>query len=377
MDEARNLWEVKNCDDLEAKDLQAVADFFNENYPGVFFPTSSPDLWQWKLGPSNPAGRGFLTVAFADGRVVGTTSGTRQRIRLNGETVNAMEIGDTFTHPDFRRSGHAQKNYPGTSDENEYLNKSIFGRLVTETLGRAKQEGVEYVFGTPNSNSRPPYLTKLGFSEIGFGRVRAWNWISPRYGFASRYKLLLVPLLWLAQRITSTTSILHRHKFAMFEGQFDALASDLSHMSATLNGVEPFSFVADVDFYEHRYHRHPSHKYRYFQIARKGRKIGWIICTLVKRPSGRQTLVISDWISFDSSFVVDIPIFVYILSRKFLEIEAISIWIANAQVKRFRWLKVGFLSLKDVSIIEKSLSETKRRTAEQIDDFRFGWSDNG
>ena len=97
----------------------------------------------------------------------------------------------------------------------------------------------------------------------------------------------------------------------------------------------------------------------------------------MKRPSGRQTLVISDWIPFDNNFVNDLPIFLYMLSPKFPEIDAISIWIANPQVKKIHWLRLGFLSLKDVSVIEKSLSRTKRRTAEQIDNFRFGWSDNG
>ena len=155
------------------------------------------------------------------------------------------------------------------SDENDYLNKSIFGRLVTETMVRAMEAGVEYVFGTPNSNSRPPYLTKLGFSEIGYGKVRAWNWMSPRYGSVSKYKFLLVPLLRFSQGITSATSLLLRHKFAMIEGQFDALVSDLSHISAIEDEVEPFSLVADVDFFEHRYNRHPSHKYRYFQVERE------------------------------------------------------------------------------------------------------------
>ena len=381
MDEAKNLWEVKICDDLDDEDLQAVADFFNEYFPGVFFPISSPDLWRWKLGPSNPSGRGFLTVAFADGRVVGTTSGTRQRIRLNGESVNAMEIGDTFTHPDFRRSGHAKKNYSGTTDENDYLNKSIFGRLVTETLDRAALAGVQYVFGTPNLNSRAPYLAKLGFSEVGYGSVRAWNLITPRYAAKSGHKYLLGALSKILRGYVLAYSTRSRRKIIMSESPFDlvtaSLESDQRSVSSVLYDKGSFSFELDREFYEYRYLRHPSHKYRYFQIERNGKQIGWMICTLLERSSGRETLVISDWIAFNSSFVSHLPIFVFMITPNFPESEVTSIWASNSKVKKSEWFRRGFFSSKEVSIIERSLDPKQNWTAKKVDDFRFGWSDNG
>ena len=182
-------WTVRVLDDLRPEDLQLVADFFIEHFPGVFYPECSPDIWRWKLGASNPAGPGFLTVAYLDGKVIGTTSGTRQKIRLGGQTVSGMEIGDTFTHPEYRKSGFCRENYPGTFNKNDYLNKSVFGRLVTETLDRASKAGIQYVFGTPNLNSRPPYLSKLGFIEIGFDKVKSWNLIGSKYVTSARYKI--------------------------------------------------------------------------------------------------------------------------------------------------------------------------------------------
>ena len=75
MDEAKKLWKVRICDDLAVNDLQAVADFFNENYPGVFFPKlvlriCGHGSWGHQTQPAADSS----TVAFADGGVVGTTS---------------------------------------------------------------------------------------------------------------------------------------------------------------------------------------------------------------------------------------------------------------------------------------------------------------
>ena len=218
-------WIVKVFDDLREEDLVLVADFFNENFPGVFYPRCSPEIWKWKLGASNPAGRGFLTVAFIDGKVVGTTSGTRQRIHLGTNSVSAMEIGDTFTHPDFRKNGYCKEEYSGLAGNDHYLNRSVFGRLVTETLDRAAKEKIEYVFGTPNLNSRPPYLSKLGFTEIGDEKVRSWTLLtssrtlSPKYRYACSFLDVAIKSLARIARITT------RQNFLVKEISFEGISS--------------------------------------------------------------------------------------------------------------------------------------------------------
>ena len=376
-----DTWAVKIYDDLQEKDLQLVADFFNQNFPGVFHPSCSPNIWKWKLGSSNPAGRGFLTVAFLNGMVIGTTSGTRQRIRLGGELVEAMEIGDTFTHPDYRRKGRCKSNYPGTLSEDDYLNKSIFGRLVTETLDRASKAGVEYVFGTPHLNSRPPYLAKLGFTEVGLGKVRSWNYITPQYAAGMKNS---IPMLFATKSLhyfTKMSSFRLRSKLTATEMPFENLAVSIErHFSTGISyseGEGLFSFDLSLHFYEHRYFRHPSHKYRYFEIRRMGTPIGWIVCAQIKRQSGKETLVISDWLTLDQSFTLNLPACISMIVPSFPEVEIVSVWLANCVVKKFRWIFLGFFSLKEVSIIERSLNPENRRTVLEFEDFRIGWSDNG
>ena len=368
-------------DDLRLEDLQQVADFFNEHFSGVFYPRSSPDIWRWKLGTSNPAGRGFLTVAYLDGKVIGTTSGTRQQIRLNGQRVSGMEIGDTFTHPDYRKRGYCRDTYPGTLDKNDYLNKSIFGRLVTETLDRALAAGVDYVFGTPNLNSRPPYLSKLSFAEIGFEKVKSWNKLSSRYAGWARFRNPMHLGIIIINFLVKVNTFLIQRKYSARETSFGEIAEvyvtqgPISQIYNERPGA--LIFEQDLNFLEHRYDRHPNYRYRYFAIENRGTPIGWLICTQIHRASGRNTLVISDWVAFQEEFKGNLPNFVSLVISKFPDAEIVSVWAASDLAKRFRWNRFGFFSLKEVSVIERCIETENPQPVLEFADFRIGWSDNG
>ena len=374
-------WTVKVLDDLRPEDLQLVADFFIEHFPGVFYPKCSPDIWRWKLGASNPAGPGFLTVAYLDGKVIGTTSGTRQKIRLGGQTVSGMEIGDTFTHPDYRKSGFCRENYPGTLNKNDYLNKSVFGRLVTETLDRASEAGIQYVFGTPNLNSRPPYLSKLGFIEIGFDKVKSWNLIGSKYVTSARYKIPMRLSIDLMKCAVKVNTYLMQRKNSIRETAFGEMADAFETHVRVRESISKKSgslyFEQNLSFYQHRYDRHPSHQYRYFELVGKGKVIGWLVCTQIKRSSGRETLVISDWIAFDETFKGHLPNFISLVAPKYPDAEMISVWASNELTKRSRWYRFGFFSVKEISIIERCIEIENPQPVEEFADFRIGWSDNG
>ena len=174
-------WEVRSLDDLESNGLQLVSDFFNEQFPGVFYPQCTPEIFKWKLGLGNPAGAGFLTVAINNGLVIGVASGTRKILTENNETFCAIEIGDTFTHPNFRKNGKCITPMSQNASDDKYFTVSVFGRLVSETISRAQSSGVGFIYGTPNENSKPPYLKRLNFTEIDHGNIYSNVIITPRF----------------------------------------------------------------------------------------------------------------------------------------------------------------------------------------------------
>lgn len=101
------------------------------------------DYYRWKVY-KNPFGPGIIHLEQKDGRAVGSATLTRKRVVVDGRPLEAAEIGDTFTHPDYRRQG-------------------IFSTCVQACLEYAARQNLDLIYGTPNSQSLPGYVKKFGF----------------------------------------------------------------------------------------------------------------------------------------------------------------------------------------------------------------------
>ena len=128
-------------------DLPAVLDLLQASLGWV------PDddyarFFAWKHHES-PFGRSPAWVAVDPGagdRVVGFRTFSRWRFDRGGETVPAVRAVDTATHPDYQGRG-------------------IFSLLTRHALEALRDEGVAFVFNTPNDKSRPGYL-KMGWQLV-------------------------------------------------------------------------------------------------------------------------------------------------------------------------------------------------------------------
>ncbi len=103
-------------------------------------------LFRWKH-LENAFGASPMWVACAGERVVGLRTFMRWDFERAGATVRCVRAVDTATHPDFQGRG-------------------IFRRLTLDALPVLAADGVQFVFNTPNDQSRPGYL-KMGWNEIG------------------------------------------------------------------------------------------------------------------------------------------------------------------------------------------------------------------
>ena len=158
--------EIVILDDLDSHILQKVIHFFNSQFPGISSKLMGEDFFRSKINNVGSLKTGYLTVAMFGDEVVGTCSAIRKEIFFDGRIIQAVEIGDTYTSMNFRRDCHFQKLYLGTGSVNDYLNKSIFGRLATETLDRAKSDGIEFVYGVPNHQAKLSWIGRLNFELI-------------------------------------------------------------------------------------------------------------------------------------------------------------------------------------------------------------------
>jgi GNAT superfamily N-acetyltransferase len=106
----------------------------------------SEALWDWKH-EQNPFGASFVLLAEENGAIIGLRAFMQWQWSWNGNTYKAIRAVDTATHPD-------------------HQGKGIFKKLTLQQLELCKQQGIHFVFNTPNDQSRPGYL-KMGWVQQG------------------------------------------------------------------------------------------------------------------------------------------------------------------------------------------------------------------
>jgi hypothetical protein len=88
-----------------------------------------------------------MILAEADGRIAGLRAFMRWRWRAGDRTFSGVRAVDTATHPEFQGRG-------------------VFSRLTLHALDELREEGVDFVFNTPNPASLAGYL-KMGWKIVG------------------------------------------------------------------------------------------------------------------------------------------------------------------------------------------------------------------
>jgi GNAT superfamily N-acetyltransferase len=103
-------------------------------------------LYRWKH-EENSFGPSPAWVAVDGERIAGLRVFMRWEFLLDGRPVRAVRAVDTATHPDYQGRG-------------------IFTKLTMHALDAVRSDGVDFVFNTPNDQSRPGYL-KMGWAVVG------------------------------------------------------------------------------------------------------------------------------------------------------------------------------------------------------------------
>jgi predicted acetyltransferase len=111
--------------------------------------SSSPksiSYWNWKHN-KNPFGNSPVLVADTNGMLVGVRAMMQWHWQKGNNVFNTLRAVDTASHPDFQGKG-------------------IFSKLTKQLLEESKNKEVDFIFNTPNAQSKPGYL-KMGWIEAG------------------------------------------------------------------------------------------------------------------------------------------------------------------------------------------------------------------
>ena len=103
-------------------------------------------FWRWKH-EQNPFGRSPVLLAFHEGLLVGLRTFLRWTWMRGSVPVQAVRAVDTATHPAWQGRG-------------------IFRTLTLGLVEQMRDEGVSFIYNTPNEKSRPGYL-KMGWRDVG------------------------------------------------------------------------------------------------------------------------------------------------------------------------------------------------------------------
>ena len=360
---ARGVWEVRVADDLEEASLRKTTEFLRRFTPAGVDPVWSVDYFKWKLGERNPAGRGLLTCAVAGGDVVGVTSLTPKRIWFRRTMLIGAEIGDTYTHPDFlRASTHREGSPPiahGHSTDHrtsEYLSRSIFGRLVSDTRARAIDRGMRLIYGTPNQLSRPGYEKRLNFRSHPTHHNQTF--VRPTaQGVLGRYRRLRRGS-WMLHRGEQMFGALTRALTVIQAGGRYALArlerssGELDELWDRLKGQREFSLVRDRLYFQHRFFDHPLANYVVHTASRDGRIHGVMVTRVMKTGLGKRYCGIADWL-VDASHARLFPLLLahVIRAHDREPLDGFQLWCAPQGGERLMLHRLGFIRVGEAPII--------------------------
>ena len=127
------------------KDKPAIIELLRKSLGESTIPKSEA-LWNWKH-EENPFGQSFVLLAEENEKLIGLRAFMQWKWQWDQKTYRTIRAVDTATHPD-------------------HQGKGIFKKLTLDQLQRCKQEGIAFVFNTPNTQSMPGYL-KMGWQVQG------------------------------------------------------------------------------------------------------------------------------------------------------------------------------------------------------------------
>ena len=367
MDLNQKSLEVITLDNLREDVLQKVVDFLNG-----FLPNGSETLWsveyfRWKL-MRNPAGQGFLSCAIANGAVIGTASITLKRIFYKNRVLIAGGVGDLYVNPEFRWRCYKnlvkkQQNtvlsfdFTPTEQQIDYLNRSILGSLLYDTLDRALKRGIRIIYGFPNKYSRSGMEKRLNFKAHPMQEAHLHR---PCFSILGSYRnttflyntfpikqiaTMIAEVEWLFESINFKYWNDKRKKIGYAIEETDDAADDFNQLWECLKFRTEFSLIRDQSYFRHRFFENPIAKYKVYKAALRGSICGAIVTRLRLIPGRGKYCCVADWF-FDETKEYLFPIMLaHVIHEQYSQkVGMFTAWSGQGRNDRSYLHKFGFIS---------------------------------
>ena len=379
MSETERILKVEIYDGLQPELLAKAVEFFKSNFPSDSVKPIDVNFFVSKLGEANPFGSGYFSVASHQGKVIGTCTAVRKRIVVENEIVNIVEIGDTFTSPDYRKNCYFEDLYPGTTSKNDYLNKSIFGRLATETLDRARLEGSKYVFGTPNLQAKLSWLKRMEFKLVDQNRISRVSAATKLYPLYNKNKLFaLVSRLYLSLSFLICFFQVRNYRLSVVQDKKEVIF-DFEPKYFQQNSS--ISIENDPKYLEKRFLSNPDKTYEVIRVTNRktGKSCGYLFFYRNTRSDGFTLLMLSKSLFANVEMLkLKLP-FSRLACKHLPDYHNLSVWLDKKITNPRSAFLYGFASrISKVDIVGRQLEISEKNLENySFSNFDYGDSDLG
>ena len=106
------------------------------------------EFWKWRFSNAPNFNPHMIQLMWDGNKLVGHYAVSPAQLSVNGKTNVVGLSMTTMTHPDYTRRG-------------------VFTKLASELYSKIEGElGISIVYGFPNANSYPGFISKLGWQEV-------------------------------------------------------------------------------------------------------------------------------------------------------------------------------------------------------------------
>ncbi len=324
----KNDWQIKIADDLHQDDNENTCKFLQSFRTAEDEPVWSPEYFRWKL-KDNPAGKGFLTLAISNGKVVGTASVTSKHIWYKGSVINSAEAGDVYTHPDFQRRG-------------------IFTATADATRKRAQDAGYSLIYGLPNEQARPGWEKNLEFLVHTAFELIAPIYICKPPSFVKNNlpRIIRQPLSKSIELLSATS-----RRFWLLLGklagisvrQVNAIGPEYNHLWEQYREYNDFLLVRDFEHLNYRFFKHPLAKYQFYEARHKGQLCGYLV-TRRQQARGKVNCIIADWFYNTKNPFIFLSLLNTALEKNLSpDINECRAWVTHSHPDKWLFAISGFL----------------------------------
>ncbi|MEH6632316.1 MAG: GNAT family N-acetyltransferase [Halopseudomonas aestusnigri] len=317
------------------EDLWRISQFFKTNFMGEGR-YGTMDVFTWKAF-ENPTDKGFVNFIEIDGDVASTTSITPKILKLNNKSIPSAEIGDTYT-------------------SRKYFRKGLFTIVANDARQKAEDQGIEYIYGLPNSQAFPGWIKRANFVKQSSLNVRD---LSVPLSAQRKLRKLIgwhgAELLAGSYRIFARTFL--GLKSPRISNKTDYTTEECTSLPEDWSlfwkeAADKYDFIIDRDQapFHWRYLNHPE-KYKLITLRYKGALVGYTVHKTIPTDLG-QSLVIADYLFHPDhenglNFCLD-QIFNYAFTTS---TRAINIWCEKSSPYYNIFCHRGFKDNSEIPVI--------------------------